>query len=127
MYTGFGVCVFNALSYKIGLPVSWEVFILFIFTAILGMGITVAFCMLVYMLCLFTITPQGWRMVYCGDLAMGEVPSMMLKQVFWLVMLVLAGVLVWSRQSGRLWCREFDRMLVRPVSPILQVMGNKLK
>ena len=138
------VCAFlMPYPYKIGLPVSWEVFILFIFTAILGMGITVAFCMLVYMLCLFTITPQGWRMVltgavdflsgniiplpffpesflkiaellpfaymqnipfriYCGDLAMGEVPSMMLKQVFWLVMLVLAGVLIWSRAERKI-------------------------
>ena len=33
--------------YRMGLPVSMEAFLLFILTTILGLGITVAFCMLV--------------------------------------------------------------------------------
>ena len=53
-------------SYRMGLPVSTEAFLLFLLTVILGMGVTVAFCMLVYMLCFFTISPQGWRMVLTG-------------------------------------------------------------
>lgn len=52
--------------YKMSLPVSLKAFILFVLTTILGLGITVAFCMLVYMLCFFTISPQGWRMVLTG-------------------------------------------------------------
>ena len=41
-------------------------FLLFLFTLFLALGITVAFCMIVYMLCFFTISPQGWRMVLTG-------------------------------------------------------------
>lgn len=52
--------------YRLGLPVSGAAFGLFLITMVLGMGITVAFCMLIYMLCFFTISPQGWRMVFLG-------------------------------------------------------------
>lgn len=52
--------------YKIGLPVSPGAFLLFLLTTILGLGVTTAFCMLVYILCFFTISPQGWRMVLTG-------------------------------------------------------------
>lgn len=123
--------------YKLGLPVSMDAFLLFIFTTILGLGVTVAFCMMVYMLCFFTISPYGWRMVltgavdflsgniiplpffperylkivellpfaymqnvpfriYCGDLAKADILPAILKQVFWLVTLTLAGMLVWK-------------------------------
>lgn len=52
--------------YKMGLPVSISAFIMFILTAILGVCVTVTFCMVVYMLCFFTISPNGWRMVLTG-------------------------------------------------------------
>lgn len=39
---------------------------LFLITLFLALGITVMFCMIVYMLCFFTISPQGWRMVLTG-------------------------------------------------------------
>lgn len=122
---------------RMGLPVSIEAFALFVLTTILGLGVTVAFCMLVYMLCFFTVSPQGWRMVltgavdflsgniiplpffprkylrmaellpfaymqnvpfriYCGDLAMADIPPAILKQVFWLAALTLAGIMVWK-------------------------------
>ena len=52
--------------YKPGLPVSMEAFALFLLTAVFALGVTVAFCMLVYILCFFTLSPQGWRMVLTG-------------------------------------------------------------
>lgn len=54
--------------YRMGLPVSIEAFFLFLLAMVLGVGVTVAFCMLVYMLCFFTISPQGWRMVLMGSI-----------------------------------------------------------
>lgn len=53
-------------AYRMTLPVSGVSFLLFLLTLFLALGITVAFCMLVYMLCFFTISPQGWRMVLTG-------------------------------------------------------------
>lgn len=52
--------------YRMTLPVSGAFFLLFLLTLLLALGITVTFCMLVYMLCFFTISPQGWRMVMMG-------------------------------------------------------------
>lgn len=52
--------------YKMTLPVSCASFLLFLLTLFLALGITVMFCMIVYMLCFFTISPQGWRMVLTG-------------------------------------------------------------
>lgn len=61
------ICAFwMSRPYKMGLPVSGEALGLFLLTAVLALGITVTFCMLVYMLCFFTISPQGWRMVLTG-------------------------------------------------------------
>lgn len=123
--------------YKMSLPVSLEAFILFVLTTVLGLGVTVAFCMMVYMLCFFTISAQGWRMVltgavdflsgniiplpffpqaylrivemlpfaymqnvpfriYCGDLSGADIPAAILKQIFWLFMLILVGMGVWK-------------------------------
>ena len=53
-------------AYRMTLPVSGVTFLLFLLTMLLALGITVTFCMLVYMLCFFTISPQGWRMVLTG-------------------------------------------------------------
>ena len=53
-------------TYRMTLPVNSASFLLFLFTLFLALGITVAFCMIVYMLCFFTISPQGWRMVLTG-------------------------------------------------------------
>lgn len=61
------ICAFlMPKPYRMSLPVSIKAFGLFILTMLLGLGITVAFCTLVYMLCFFTISPQGWRMVLTG-------------------------------------------------------------
>ena len=52
--------------YRMTLPVNGASFVLFLVTLFLAMGITITFCMIVYMLCFFTISPQGWRMVLTG-------------------------------------------------------------
>ena len=44
-------------------PASPLAFFLFFFSLLLGVGVTVAFCMLIYMTCFFTISPVGLRMV----------------------------------------------------------------
>ena len=62
-------------SLRMGLPVSIEAFVLFFVTLVLAVGVAVALCMFVNMLCFFTISPQGWRMVLLGsaDFFMGNV------------------------------------------------------
>ncbi len=130
-------------AYRMTLPVSGVSFLLFLGTLLLAIGITVSFCMLVYMLSFFTISPQGWRMVltgavgflsgniiplpffpkkylslleltpfaymqnvpfriYSGDLAGAEVSRCIIKQIFWLVTLMLAGVVLWKQAEKRI-------------------------
>ncbi len=50
--------------YGISAPASAIHFVLFAITLILGLLVTVAFCMLVYGLTFFTISPQGLRIVF---------------------------------------------------------------
>lgn len=129
--------------YRMTLPVSGGSFMLFLLTLCLAIGITVTFCMLVYMLSFFTISPQGWRMVltgaveflsgniiplpffpkkylflvelspfaymqnvpfriYSGDLSGGEVYPYLIKQIFWLLFLMFAGIIVWKQAEKRI-------------------------
>lgn len=61
------VCAFlMPKPYRMTLPVNGVTFLFFLLTLFLALGITVTFCMLVYMLCLFTVSPHGWRMVLTG-------------------------------------------------------------
>ena len=128
--------------YKMTLPVNGVSFLLFLVTLFLALGITITFIMLVFMLCFFTISPQGWRMVltgavdflsgniiplpffpkkylflvemspfaymqnvpfriYSGDLAGGEIYQCILRQIFWLVTLILLGVVLWKQAEKR--------------------------
>ena len=130
-------------SLGMGLPVSIEAFVLFLITLVLAVGVTVALCMFVNMLCFFTISPQGWRMVllgsadffmgnliplpffpenfrkvveltpfpymqnvpfrvYSGDLPVADLGPVVAKQVFWLVALVAAGLLVWKQVEKKI-------------------------
>ena len=130
-------------AYRMTLPVNGAAFLLFLLTLFLGLGITVTFCMIVYMLCFFTISPQGWRMVltgavdflsgniiplpffpkkylffvemspfaymqnvpfriYCGDLVGGEIYQCILKQIFWLAILMCTGVVLWKQAERRI-------------------------
>lgn len=52
--------------YRLMLPKNLVSIILFIITMLLGLCVTVSFCMLVYILSFFTISPQGLRMVLTG-------------------------------------------------------------
>lgn len=58
------VAVFLPYPYGITLPASITHFILFLITLLLGLAMTVSFCMLVYVLTFFTISPQGLRMLF---------------------------------------------------------------
>lgn len=49
--------------YGIDAPASLFHFFLFVVTAVLGLAVTVAFCLLTYVLAFFTISAQGLRMV----------------------------------------------------------------
>lgn len=130
-------------TYRMTLPVNGAAFLLFLLTLILALGITVTFCMIVYMLCFFTISPQGWRMVltgavdflsgniiplpffpkkylflvemspfaymqnvpfriYSGDLAGAEIYPCILKQFFWLAVLMCMGVILWKKAEKRI-------------------------
>lgn len=50
--------------YGMNAPASLHHFVLFVITLLLGLAMTVSFCMLVYVLTFFTISPQGLRMVF---------------------------------------------------------------
>lgn len=58
------VAAFLPQPYGIEMPASLLHFILFLITLILGLAVTVSFCMMIYMLTFFTISPQGLRMVF---------------------------------------------------------------
>lgn len=52
--------------YGLSLPASFLNLCLFVLSLILGLGVTVAFCMVVFMICFFTVSPKGVRMVLTG-------------------------------------------------------------
>lgn len=58
------VAVFLPYPYGISIPASILHFLLFLVTLVLGLAVTVSFCMLVYVLTFFTISPQGLRMLF---------------------------------------------------------------
>ena len=60
------VAVLLPFPYRISAPVNFSTLCFFVITLLLGLGVTAAFCSLVYMLCFFTISPQGWKMILTG-------------------------------------------------------------
>lgn len=54
-------------GYRMSLPASPLHFGMFLISMVLGLGVTVAFCMLVYIICFFTVSPVGVRMVFMGS------------------------------------------------------------
>lgn len=58
------VAVFVPQPYGIAPPASLRCFLIFLATLALGLAVTVSFCMLVYVLTFFTISPQGLRMLF---------------------------------------------------------------
>lgn len=118
--------------YGIAAPAGVTQFILFTVTLFLGLWVMVAFCMLVYVLAFFTISPQGLRIlfvscveffsgaliplpffpdgirefmellpfasmqnvalrIYSGSMNPVEMKKAILLQVFWLIVITLAG------------------------------------
>lgn len=57
------ICSLLKPPYGIMAPVSLSAFLLFLVTLVLGTLVTVAFCMLIYMICFFTVSSMGVRMV----------------------------------------------------------------
>lgn len=53
--------------YGICAPAGWLHFLLFAVTLALGLAVTVSFCLLIYVLAFFTISPQGLRMVFTSS------------------------------------------------------------
>lgn len=58
------VAAFLPSPYRLCMPASFFHFLLFVITLLLGLAVTVSFCMLVYSLTFFTISPQGLRMLF---------------------------------------------------------------
>ena len=58
------VAAFIPYPYGIDAPAGLLHFFLFILTLILGLAVTVSFCLLIYVLTFFTVSPQGLRMVF---------------------------------------------------------------
>lgn len=126
------VAAFLPAPYGLCRPASLTHFLLFVWTLIIGLLVTAAFCMLLYGLCFFTMSPMGLRIVFVSGVellagaviplpffptaiqrmlellpfaAMQNVPlriysssltgdemlQAVILQIFWLVVLVLAG------------------------------------
>ena len=58
------VAAFLPSPYRLCMPASFFHFLLFVITLLLGLAVTVSFCILVYSLTFFTISPQGLRMLF---------------------------------------------------------------
>lgn len=50
--------------YGMNAPASLPHFLLFIVTMLLGLGVTVSFCTMIYILAFFTLSPQGLRILF---------------------------------------------------------------
>jgi ABC-2 type transport system permease protein len=53
--------------YRISLPYNITAFLMFLVAMVLGLLVTVAFCMLVYVLTFFTVSPQGLRILFVSS------------------------------------------------------------
>lgn len=58
------VASFVPKPYGMVSPAGWMEFVMFLLTMLLGLLVTVSFCMLVYVLSFFTVSPAGLRMVF---------------------------------------------------------------
>ncbi len=62
------VAVFLPKPYGLAAPASAGHFLLFLVTLALGFVVTVSFCMLIYVMTFFTISPQGLRILFTSAL-----------------------------------------------------------
>lgn len=60
--------------FRLMLPRDFAQFALFLAAMLIGVSVTLAFCMIIYMLCFFTISPKGIRRLFMslGDLLSGS-------------------------------------------------------
>ena len=58
------VAMFLPKPFRLLPPASLMHFILFLFTLMMGLGVTVAFCMMIYIMAFFTISPSGLCMLF---------------------------------------------------------------
>ncbi len=71
------LAAFLPKPYGIAAPASLPCFVMFLLAMVLGLLVTVSFCMLIYMLTFFTISPEGLRMLFISGtefLAGGVIP-----------------------------------------------------
>ena len=61
------ISLFLPLPYGLSAPAGLQYFLLFLITLALGLAVTVSFCMLVYVLTFFTISPQGLRILFTSS------------------------------------------------------------
>ncbi|MDE7327333.1 MAG: ABC-2 family transporter protein [Lachnospiraceae bacterium] len=62
------VAGFLPAPYGLGAPADGLHFLLFVLTLLLGLAVTVSFCMLIYVLTFFTISSQGLRMLFLSSM-----------------------------------------------------------
>lgn len=69
------VAFFLPAPYGLSAPANGLYFLLFIVTLLLGLAVTVSFCVFIYVLTFFTISPQGLRMLFssCVEFFAGAV------------------------------------------------------
>lgn len=69
------VAIFLPRPYGLSAPASMTHFFLFLLTMLLGLGVTVSFCTLIYILAFFTLSPQGLRVLFLAavDLFAGAI------------------------------------------------------
>ena len=67
--------LFLPQPYGLSAPAGFTNFFLFLLTMMLGLGVTVSFCTLIYILAFFTISPQGLRVLFLAavDLFAGAI------------------------------------------------------
>ena len=61
------VAAFLPAPYGLSAPASGLYFFLFLATLLLGLAVTVSFCVFIYVLTFFTISPQGLRMLFLSS------------------------------------------------------------
>ncbi|MDF2609974.1 MAG: transporter permease [Lachnospiraceae bacterium] len=61
------VAAFLPKPFGLTAPGNLATFVLFVLTMLLGLLVTVAFCMLVYVLTFFTVSPQGLRILFVSS------------------------------------------------------------
>lgn len=125
------------------LPPSAGIFLLFLLSSFLALGVTVAFTLIVYFSCFYTVSADGLRAIltplselltggllpipfmplffqniirfspfaammnaplriYSGDISGANAAETMLLQLFWLILLILAGMLLQRRGMKKL-------------------------